>query len=73
MRTPWFSLALLGLVATTSVHAQLVVGPTAQQVLDAALDALGGTGPISQLTGITFHAPRLDLKPRVKTRTYLRR
>ncbi|KAF5244602.1 hypothetical protein FAUST_2118 [Fusarium austroamericanum] len=59
MRTPWFSLTLLGLVATTSVHAQLVVGPTAQQVLDAALDALGGTGPISQLTGITFHAPRI--------------
>ncbi|PTD06895.1 hypothetical protein FCULG_00005498 [Fusarium culmorum] len=59
MRTPWFSLALLGLVATTFVHAQLVVGPTAQQVLDAALDALGGTGPISQLKGITFHAPRI--------------
>jgi hypothetical protein len=60
MGRPWIILALLGLVQITVVYAQLVIEPTAQEVVDAALEALGGTGPISQLKGITFHAPKLD-------------
>ncbi|KAL6917141.1 hypothetical protein FSST1_008636 [Fusarium sambucinum] len=59
MGRSWFILALLGLISTTPVHAQLVTGPTVQGLVDAALDALGGTGPISQLKGTTFHAPSI--------------
>jgi hypothetical protein len=62
MKRTWSVLALLGLVSTTSVGAQLVIGPTAQEVLNTALDALGGVGPISELKGVTFHAPRLDFQ-----------
>ncbi|KAH6993026.1 hypothetical protein EDB82DRAFT_566564 [Fusarium venenatum] len=47
----WFILVLLGLVQITVVYAQLVTGPTAQGLVDAALDALGGR--------ITFHAPSI--------------
>lgn len=52
----WVSaLSLLSLVEAKSLRKSL---PNPKDVIDKALEALGGERAIKKLTGVTYHAPK---------------